>query len=267
MQSEYDLLFKLLLIGDSGVGKSCLLLRFADDTYTESYISTIGVDFKIRTIELEGKTVKLQIVRPLSLSLSLSLCVYPASLPSTDARLHRPQWDTAGQERFRTITSSYYRGAHGIIVVYDVTDQDTFANVKQWLQEIDRYACEGVNKLLVGNKSDLTTKKVVEYSVAKEFADQIGVSLLETSAKNATNVEQAFLTMAKQIKDRSVPLSLSPSSSPLSLAEPCTDAPPPPPPLARSTAASAPAAGGPGKAPVKLSGGAAVNQQQQGGCC
>ncbi|CAK5279366.1 unnamed protein product [Mycena citricolor] len=116
---------------------SCLLLRFADDTYTESYISTIGVDFKIRTIELEGKTVKLQI------------------------------WDTAGQERFRTITSSYYRGAHGIIVVYDVTDNDTFTNVKQWLQEIDRYASEGVNKLLVGNKSDLTGKKVVEYSVAK----------------------------------------------------------------------------------------------------
>ncbi|KAJ3349765.1 heme peroxidase [Entophlyctis luteolus] len=135
--SKFDYLFKLLLIGDSGVGKSCLLLRFADDTYTESYISTIGVDFKIRTIELEGKTVKLQI------------------------------WDTAGQERFRTITSSYYRGAHGIIVVYDVTDQDTFNNVKQWLQEIDRYAVEGVNKLLVGNKSDLKDKKVVEFESAK----------------------------------------------------------------------------------------------------
>lgn len=172
MNPEYDYLFKLLLIGDSGVGKSCLLLRFADDTYTESYISTIGVDFKIRTIELDGKTIKLQI------------------------------WDTAGQERFRTITSSYYRGAHGIIVVYDVTDQESFNNVKQWLQEIDRYASENVNKLLVGNKCDLTNKKVVDYSSAKEYADQLGIPFLETSAKNATNVEQAFMTMAAEIKNR-----------------------------------------------------------------
>jgi len=172
MNPEYDYLFKLLLIGDSGVGKSCLLLRFADDTYTESYISTIGVDFKIRTIELDGKTIKLQI------------------------------WDTAGQERFRTITSSYYRGAHGIIVVYDVTDQESFNNVKQWLQEIDRYACENVNKLLVGNKSDLTTKKVVDFTTAKEFAESLDIPFLETSAKNATNVEQAFLTMAAEIKNR-----------------------------------------------------------------
>ncbi|KAM6367841.1 LOW QUALITY PROTEIN: ras-related protein Rab-1A [Alca torda] len=175
MNPEYDYLFKLLLIGDSGVGKSCLLLRFADDTYTESYISTIGVDFKIRTIELDGKTIKLQI------------------------------WDTAGQERFRTITSSYYRGAHGIIVVYDVTDQESFNNVKQWLQEIDRYASENVNKLLVGNKCDLTTKKVVDYTTAKEFADSLGIPFLETSAKNATNVEQSFMTMAAEIKKRMGP--------------------------------------------------------------
>ncbi|CAJ0559903.1 unnamed protein product, partial [Mesorhabditis spiculigera] len=173
---EYDYLFKLLLIGDSGVGKSCLLLRFADDTYTESYISTIGVDFKIRTIELDGKTIKLQI------------------------------WDTAGQERFRTITSSYYRGAHGIIVVYDITDQESFNNVKQWLQEIDRYACENVNKLLVGNKCDLTAKRAVETAAAKEYADQLSIPFLETSAKSSTNVEQAFLTMASEIKTRMGPM-------------------------------------------------------------
>ncbi|CAG8734650.1 2103_t:CDS:2 [Acaulospora morrowiae] len=121
--------------------------------------------------------------------------------------------DSFRQERFRTITSSYYRGAHGIIVVYDVTDQDTFTNVKQWLQEIDRYACEGVNKLLVGNKSDLQNKKVVEYTVAKEFADQLNIPFLETSAKNATNVEQAFLTMAKQIKDRMGTTTVSPGTT------------------------------------------------------
>ncbi|KAL9050939.1 MAG: hypothetical protein Q9162_006324 [Coniocarpon cinnabarinum] len=116
--------------------------------------------------------------------------------------IHAEQWDTAGQERFRTITSSYYRGAHGICVVYDVTDMDSFNNVKQWLQEIDRYATEGVNKLLVGNKSDMTDKKAVEYDVAKEFADSLGIPFLETSAKDASNVEQAFLTMARQIKER-----------------------------------------------------------------
>jgi len=172
MSADYDYLFKLLLIGDSGVGKSCLLLRFSDDTYTDSYISTIGVDFKIRTIELDGKTIKLQI------------------------------WDTAGQERFRTITSSYYRGAHGIIVVYDCTDLESFNNVKQWLEEIDRYACENVNKLLVGNKCDLTSKKVVHYQNAKDFADGLNIPFLETSAKNAVNVEQAFMTMASEIKAR-----------------------------------------------------------------
>ncbi|XP_023346277.1 ras-related protein Rab-1A isoform X2 [Eurytemora carolleeae] len=181
MNPKYDYLFKLLLIGDSGVGKSCLLRRFADDTYTESYISTTGVEFKIRTRELDGKTIKLQI------------------------------WDTAGQER--TITSSYYHGAHGIIVVYDVTDQKSFNNVKQWLQEIDRYASEDVNKMLVGNKCDLTNKKVVDYSSAKEYADQLGIPFLETSAKNATNVEQAFMTMAAEIKNRVGPAAANQAGS------------------------------------------------------
>ncbi|KAH9911688.1 GTP-binding protein ypt1 [Epithele typhae] len=171
MPEGYDYLFKLLLIGDSGVGKSCLLLRFAEDAFTDSYLSTIGVDFKIRTIELEGKTIKLQI------------------------------WDTAGQERFRTIAAAYYRGAHGIIMVYDVTDGETFSNVKGWLQEIDRYASEGVKKLIIGNKSDLVEKKVVEYSMAKEFADQLSIPFIETSAKNSTNVDEAFSMMAKTIKD------------------------------------------------------------------
>ena len=176
MNLEYDYLFKLLLVGDSGVGKSCLLLQFADNTYTENYISTIGVDFKIRTMELDGKAIKLQI------------------------------WDTAGQERFRTITTSYYRGAHGIVLVYDVTDQESFNDVKQWLQEIDRYGSENVNMLLVGNKCDLVTKRVVDYNTAKEYADRLGIPFIETSAKNATNVEHAFVTMAGVIKDKMGPV-------------------------------------------------------------
>lgn len=170
--TEHDYFFKILLIGDSGVGKSCLLLRFADDSWTDTHISTIGVDFKIKTLNIDGKTIKLQI------------------------------WDTAGQERFRTITSSYYRGAQGIILVYDCTDQESFNNVKQWMGEIDRYACENVNKLLVGNKTDLVNEKVVDTQTAKAFADSMGIPFIETSAKNATNVEQCFVSMARDIKNR-----------------------------------------------------------------
>jgi Ras-related protein Rab-1A len=168
--SEFDL-FKLLLIGDSGVGKSSLLHRFADDEYKEDYISTIGVDFKFKTVEgADGKQVKLQI------------------------------WDTAGQERFRTITSSYYRGAHGIVIVYDITDSESFANVKQWLHEINRYASENVNKLLVGNKCDLESERQVSPEQGKELAESLGLTFVETSAKSNSNVDQVFHKMAADIR-------------------------------------------------------------------
>merc|ERR1719245_1627295 len=169
MKRDYDYLFKLVLIGDSGVGKSCLLLRFADDSFTDSYISTIGVDFRFRTVNIDMKTVKLQI------------------------------WDTAGQERFRTITSAYYRGAHGIIMVYDTTNMESFEHVEEWLAEVNRHASESTMKLLVGNKADLVDEKKVTTEKAQEFADDLDIKFLETSAKNATNVENAFLTLAKQL--------------------------------------------------------------------
>lgn len=127
----------MVLIGDTGVGKSCLLLRFADDSFTENYISTIGVDFRFRTVKVEKKTVKLQI------------------------------WDTAGQERFRTITSAYYRGADGIIMVYDVTSEESFNHINDWFTEVNRYASENTCKLLVGNKTDKTADKVVPTEKAK----------------------------------------------------------------------------------------------------
>ncbi|KAK2961224.1 putative GTP-binding protein YPTC1 [Blattamonas nauphoetae] len=169
MTQEFDYLFKLLLIGDSGVGKSCILLRFADDTYTGTYIATIGVDFKIRTIQLNGKVIKLQI------------------------------WDTAGQDRFKTITSSYYRGANGILVVYDVTNRDSFQNINMWMKEIDNYGSEGTVRVLIGNKSDLANKRAVEYDQGKQLADSMSIPFLETSAKTASNVDSAFQTMSEEI--------------------------------------------------------------------
>lgn len=172
-QRDYDHLFKLVLIGDSGVGKSCLLLRFADDAFTESWISTIGVDFRFRTVVIGNppnqKKVKLQI------------------------------WDTAGQERFRTITSAYYRGADGIIMVYDVTKAETFNHCHEWLVEVNKYASEGTCKLLIGNKCD-RKDKAVDFEDAKAFAESLGnMSCIETSAKTAENVEQAFMTMAEEL--------------------------------------------------------------------
>lgn len=158
---DYDHLFKLLIIGDSGVGKSSLLVRFADNTFSGNYITTIGVDFKIRTININGERVKLQI------------------------------WDTAGQERFRTITATYYRGTHGVIVVYDVTSGESFANVKRWLHEIDQN-CDVVNRILVGNKNDDPDRKVVLTEDAKRFSEQMGINLFETSAKDGINVEEMF---------------------------------------------------------------------------
>lgn len=143
------------------MGKSSLLLRFADNTFSGSYITTIGVDFKIRTVQIDGERVKLQI------------------------------WDTAGQERFRTITSTYYRGTHGVIVVYDVTSGDTFANVKRWLHEIE-YNCELVNRILVGNKNDSPNNKVVLTEDAQRFATQMGIQLFETSAKDNINVDEVI---------------------------------------------------------------------------
>ena len=120
-EKKYDLLFKLLLIGDSGVGKTCILFRFSDDMFNTTFISTIGIDFKLKTIHLNGKLIKLQI------------------------------WDTAGQERFHTITTAYYRGALGVMMVYDVTDKKSFDDIINWLRAIKEHANPNVEKMIIGN--------------------------------------------------------------------------------------------------------------------
>jgi Ras-related protein Rab-8A len=168
---SYDLLVKLLLIGDSGVGKSCLLLRFCDDQFTPSFITTIGIDFKIRTIDLDGKKVKLQV------------------------------WDTAGQERFKTITTAYYRGAMGILLVYDVCDEKSFNNIRSWYANVQQHASENVVMILVGNKSDMADRRVISTEQGQKLADELGIPFIEASAKTNDNVEESFFSLSRRVKE------------------------------------------------------------------
>ncbi|KAF2665396.1 NCA2-domain-containing protein [Microthyrium microscopicum] len=146
--------------------------RMNEDSFTPSFITTIGIDFKIRTIELDGKRVKLQI------------------------------WDTAGQERFRTITTAYYRGAMGILLVYDVTDMRSFENIRTWFSNVEQHATEGVNKILIGNKCDWEEKRAVTTEQGQALADELKIPFLEVSAKSNINVDQAFYSLAADIKKR-----------------------------------------------------------------
>ena len=165
---KYDYLFKILIIGESGVGKTCLLLRFTEDSFTTTFLTTIGIDFKIKIINLENKLIKLQI------------------------------WDTAGQERFRTITKTYYKGAHGIILTYDVTDQDSFKNIRNWIKQIEANAQGNVKRVLVGNKCDKPDRVVTEEE-GKKLADDYSMSFFETSAKTNKNVTEVFYHLTKEI--------------------------------------------------------------------
>lgn len=170
MAKTYDYLFKLLLIGDSGVGKTCLLFRFSEDAFNATFISTIGIDFKIRTIELDGKKIKLQI------------------------------WDTAGQERFRTITTAYYRGAMGIMLVYDITNEKSFENMRTWIHNIEEHATSDVEKMILGNKCDLNERRQVSRDRAFALGMEFGIRFMETSAKSGVNVDEAFIALAQIIK-------------------------------------------------------------------
>ncbi|CAI5498783.1 unnamed protein product [Closterium sp. Naga37s-1] len=163
---------KLLLIGDSAVGKSSLLLWFAEDSFSHTFISTIGVDFKTRTIDIDGEQVKLSI------------------------------WDTAGQERFRTITAAYYRGANGIVLVYDITSESSFNNIRGWIRNIEEHASESVCKILVGNKADMEDRRVVTKDQGQQLANEFKINFFETSAKADINVEEAFVCIARESKKR-----------------------------------------------------------------
>ena len=159
---EYDYLFKVVLIGDSGVGKSNLLSRFTKNEFNLESKTTIGVEFATKSIEVGDKIIKAQI------------------------------WDTAGQERYRAITSAYYRGAVAALLVYDITKKNTFENAAKWLQELKDYADDNIVVMLVGNKTDLNNLRDVKVDEAKKFADDNGLAFIETSALDSTNVVDAF---------------------------------------------------------------------------
>lgn len=166
---EYDFLFKVVLIGDSGVGKSNLLSRFTRNEFNLDSKSTIGVEFATRSIQVDAKTIKAQI------------------------------WDTAGQERYRAITSAYYRGAVGALLVYDISKHQTYENVTRWLKELRDHADTNIVIMLVGNKNDLRHLRAVPTEEAKQFASDNNLSFIETSALDATNVELAFQNILTEI--------------------------------------------------------------------
>jgi Ras-related protein Rab-1A len=166
---EYDHLFKILLIGNSNVGKSSLFIRFVDNEWKENFIPTIGVDFKIKSIKIDNKTIKLQI------------------------------WDTAGQERFKSILSSYYKGANGILLLYDITNINSFKNLSSWLIEIEKNSTKNVKKILIGNKCDLNELRKISTNQGKEFADTYNMKFIETSAKNNININECFYILGKEL--------------------------------------------------------------------
>ncbi len=168
-KQDYEFIFKVLLIGNSNVGKSSLFLKFVDDIWNDTFVPTIGVDFKIKTFEIDTKKIKMQI------------------------------WDTAGQERFKNIIASYYRGAHGILLLYDVTDKDSFKNLSNWLIEIEKNSSKNVIKVLIGNKTDLEDKRVISKNQGKDFADTYGLKFVETSVKKNINVKEAFETLGREL--------------------------------------------------------------------
>jgi len=174
MSGTYDYLIKTVIVGDSGIGKSSIMIRFAEDTFNYHYISTIGVDFKISTIQHKNKSIKFQI------------------------------WDTAGQDRFRTITSSYYRGSQGTIICYDITDRNTFNSVIKWLEEVNKHSINEPILILCGTKADLESKREVSKSEGLEFAKLHNMKFFETSAKDNTNVKEIFEFIAEnKLQDNS----------------------------------------------------------------
>ena len=168
---DYDYIFKIVLIGDTCVGKSCILVRFSDDVFSENYVTTIGVDFRFKTMIVKNKIAKIQI------------------------------WDTAGQERYRSITTAYYRGAAAIIICCDSTNKDSFYNLNNWIDEIAKYTDKDVDKLILMNKCDLVEDRVIDKSEMNKFEKENGIKIMEVSAKTGDGIDKAFEYIIQKLID------------------------------------------------------------------
>ncbi len=170
---DYDYIFKLVLIGDTCVGKSCILVRFSDDIFNDNYVTTIGVDFRFKTMVIKNKVAKIQI------------------------------WDTAGQERYRSITTAYYRGAAAIIICCDCTNQESFNNIKNWIEEIAKYTDENsVDKIVFMNKCDLFEERIIKKDEIDKFEKENGIKVLEVSAKTGEGIDNAFEYIISKLIDK-----------------------------------------------------------------
>ena len=169
MDTSYDYLFKILIVGDSGVGKSALLFKFTDNEFLNTSIPTIGVDFRIKTIFLNNKYIKLQL------------------------------WDTAGQERFRSIISSYYRGAHGVLILFDLTSHQSFINVEKWIKDTKMYCSDNTKYIIVGTKCDMITKIEVSDEEINYLIEKCSVKYIKTSSRSGINIDNSFNTIAEEI--------------------------------------------------------------------
>ena len=169
IEEDADMIIKIILVGDSSVGKTNLLSRFARNVFNQNSKTTIGVEFATKTIKIDEKIIKAQI------------------------------WDTAGQERYRAITSSYYKGAHGSMIVYDITNSTSFESISKWLKELRDNVDVGIPIMLIGNKSDLEKQRLISQTEAIKYAEKERLAFLETSAAEDKNVEEAFIELIKSI--------------------------------------------------------------------
>ena len=169
---EVEFVFKILLLGDSEVGKSCFLMRYSDNVFVENYITTIGLDYKLKNVKLDsGKTIKVQL------------------------------WDTAGQDKYRTIAKNYFKGSHGILLLYDITKQSSFNNIREWIQDIREEVSPKAIIFLIGNKIDLADQRKISKEKGIELAEEYKLPFFEASAKSGENVDEVFKALYKKISE------------------------------------------------------------------